>query len=188
MTDHDTTAGSPAQESAASRDDWADVKRSLDELGAALTKWASAVKDDPENRRHAAQIKEQFESMGKDMGKIIDSATDSGFVKDMGSAAGKAGEAVTDAAHTLGREVRPFMAAAFRTAAEGMRVVAEKVDDSAARKTAAAPAPAAPEPPPAPSHPHPAPQPAPYSGTVEPPGPAPSGVHTEPHEPDPGEH
>lgn len=184
MADYDTTTGpSGTGNTGAPRDEWAEVKRSLDELGAAMTKWAAAVKDDPENRRQAREIKERFESMGKDMGRVIDSAADSDFARDMGSAAGKAGEALVDAARVVGREVRPFMATAFRTAAEGMRVVAEKVDDSAARRAAATPqtpAASAPEPPPVP---HQAP-PTPYSPHVEPPAPAPHGAP----DADPGEH
>lgn len=186
MTEYDTI-GAHSTESSGSipRDEWSEVKRSLDELGAALTKWAGAVKDDPDNRRQAREIKEQFETMGRDIGKVIDTAADSDFARDMGSAANKAGEAVVDAARTVGREVRPFMATAFRTAAEGMRIVAEKVDDSADRRRAGSEEPAAPAHAAAPTPPQHAPQPAPYTPTVEPPAPAPSGVHTGS---DPGEH
>lgn len=194
MTEHDTTHGASSSDPAgasAPRDEWEDVKRSLDELASAMTKWATAVKDDPENRRQAREIQERFETMGRDMGKAIDSAADSDFVRGMTDAAGKAGEAVVDAARTVGREVRPFMATAFRTAAEGMRVVAEKVEDSAERRASSAaqqPVGSDVAPPPRAAHPHPAPQPAPYTTGVEPPAPAPSGTPGQHKDADPGEH
>lgn len=179
-------------------DEWREVKRSLEQLGDSMTRWANAVKDDPENRRHAQEMKEQFERMGNDIGRALDSAADSDFVKDLGSAAGKAGEAFTDAAKTVGREVTPFVATAFRTAAEGIRVVADKIEETSAQRRsrhaghepasshqAASEQPVTPPaagetpPPPATSAASPpAAAPATPPPGAEPPGPAPSGIRT----------
>lgn len=205
MTHHEDTGtthetpGAPHSSEPAGRTEWEEVKSSLDELGEAMSRWANSVKDDPENRRHARDIKEQFESMGHDIGRALDSAADSEFVKGMGDAAGKAGEAFTDAAKTVGREVTPFVATAFRTAAEGIRVVADKIEDTSRRRhqphghsaTAAPPSseatpPAAEPVTPTPPSPTPSAAPSVPPAGAEPPAPAPSGIHPQPD--DAGEH
>lgn len=195
MTDYEVTPGveipQPVEEKADPQTgtaEWDELKSSLDDLASSLTKWATAVRDDPENRRQARELKERLEQMGRDMGKAIDTAAESDLMRDLGGAAGKAGEAVVDAARAVGREVRPFMATAFRAAAESMRVVAQKVDDSAARKASATGA-ATPSAAPTSQHAEPSPTAAPYCGE-EPPSPAPSGTpgHVHISEPDPGQH
>jgi hypothetical protein len=170
-----SSAGHDQSPPAAGRTEWEEVKSALDSLGDAMTRWANSVQDDPENRRHARDIKEQFESMGHDMGRALDSAADSDFVKGMGEAAGKAGEAFTGAARTVGREVTPFVATAFRTAAEGIRVAADKIEETSRRREHSA----KPTPPVEHVAPPPSADPAvpsePPAG-AEPPAPAPSGT------------
>lgn len=155
----------------AAEDVWNDVVASLDELGNAVGAWARAVTDDPRNRRRARQLKDGLESVGRQIGDVVDNATRTDIGSQVGSAAAKAGDIMLDTARRVGDEVAPRLAGAFRSAAEGLRQTAERMER---RATGTSPTTGEgavePETPPGPS-----PQQAPYTGE-EPPGPAPSGV------------
>jgi len=152
---------------------WSDVTESLDELGKAVGAWARSVKDDPQNRRRATELKDGLEGVGRQIGDAVDSASKTDFAQSVGNVAVKTGDIVIDSAKRVGDEVAPALASAFKSAAVGLRQAAERMEQKAARPTAVVetPAPASqPSTPPSPT--------APYTGE-EPPAPSPSGVHEE---------
>ena len=139
---------------------WDEVAHALDELGQAVTAWTRALKDDPETRRHASDLKDGFERLGRQMGDTLDSATDTEFGRGVSEAAGRAGAAVGDAARKAGDQVAPFVIGALRGAAEGIRRAADGLEartgspagDESVEGEAVEPPPA-PQPPPVPESP-----------------------------------
>lgn len=153
MTEQEPSAQGAPQESESTTtpgaeprtDPWPDVVRSLDELGRAVTAWASAVRDDPENRTRVKELQEHLEVMGRQVGEVADSAMRSDVAKQVGSAFVATGEVVASTAKRVSDEVSPFVASAFRTAAESIRDAAQRIE----QRTAEAPS----EPTPAPAQP-----------------------------------
>lgn len=197
MTEYDTTPGidvpEPVEENAAepktenrraSDAAWSDVMASMDQLGKSVGAWAGSVQDDARGRERARQLKSGLERVGKQLGEVFESATKSGFVQEMGTAAIKTGDVVIDSARRVGDEVAPHVAGAFISAAQGLLSAAERLTARAAEsvtemaeegeeKTPARPAPPVP---PMPSTHAAEATAAPYTG-AEPPAPAESGVH-----------
>jgi len=137
---------------------WEDVTRALQDLGDAVTAWAAALKDDPDTQRHARQLKDGFERLGRQIGDTLDSAADSDLGKSVAQAAGRAGAAVSDAARKAADQVGPFAVTALRGAAEGIRRAADGLEKRAGTgptgdEVAAETTPPAPEPPAAPEPP-----------------------------------
>lgn len=188
MTDYENAPGvsapePPEAETGQRKDDaWSEVVSSLDELGRSVTIWARSVKDDPENRQRARQLQEGLENAGRQIGEVIDTAAKSDFGQQLGQAALKTGDVVIDSTRRVVDEVVPHLAGAFKSAAEGLRVTAEKLERGATRsgerssaqasetQTQAGPSRATT------AESHPSPTPAPYTGE-QPPAPAPSGIH-----------
>lgn len=135
-------AGATAQRPAES---WAEVVRSLDDLATAVTGWAAAMRDDPENRRRVKQLQQQLEGVGKQIGEAADAAAKSDFVKQVGEAAVTTGEVVFDSAKRFSGQVAPYISSTLQTAAEGIRDAAKRVDERASARegSPAAEAPAA---------------------------------------------
>lgn len=148
---------------------WKDVVSSLDDLGAAVTAWARSMTDTPQNRKRVTQLKEGIDSVGAQIGDVVETATKSDVGRELGSAAVAAGGLLIDTARRVGDEVGPHLAGAFKSAAEGLRQAAEQMERRAhdAREAAEEAEPA--------THPGPSPKQAPYTGE-EPPAPAPSGI------------
>ena len=186
MTHHESTDGSAAPdpmpatdqpERSVAEDAWADVVLSLDKLGKAVTAWGSAVKDDPRNRERAEQLKRSFEGMGKEIGETVESAAKSDFARDLGRAAATTGGVLIDSARRFGDEVSPHLASAFKSAASGLREAAERLERNA-EKAVDTMMPASEGRAGESAEQHPSPVITPHDD-LEPPAPAPSGVHEE---------
>lgn len=152
---------------------WDDVSHALNDLGEAVTTWAAAFRDDPETRRHASELKDGFERLGRQMGDALDSVSGSDFGRSVTQAAGRAGAAMGDVARKAGDQVSPFVVSTLRGASEGIHRAADRLDkrgsevgsdaapsdasETSAATAEAAEAPEAPVPPvpPAPSVPQP---------------------------------
>ena len=147
---------------------WDDVADALNDLGKAVTTWAAAFKDDPETRRHAGDLQQGFERLGRQMGDALDSVAESDFGRSVAQAAGRAGTAMGDAARKAGDQVSPFVVSTLRGASEGIRRAADRLDKRGAEVAAEA-AEGSAEPPPAPEPPVPPEPPPPPAPEQEPP-------------------
>ena len=107
---------------------WDDVSHALNDLGEAVTTWAAAFKDDPETRRHAAELKDGFERLGRQMGDALDSVSGTDFGRSVTEAAGRAGAAMGDVARKAGDQVSPFVVSTLRGASEGIRRAADRLE------------------------------------------------------------
>jgi hypothetical protein len=144
-TADETDPGATAKEQRASREAWAEVGSALDELIQAIGNWAKSLKDDPDNKRHAGELKDRLEGLGEQIGGAFDSASQTEVGQKVSEAANRAGVAVTGAAKKVGTEVAPHIAIAFRSAAEGMHKAAEELDKRASQAVAEHPEAAEPE-------------------------------------------
>lgn len=131
------SAASPGASSQRPADSWAEVVRSLDDLATAVTGWAGAMRDDPDNRRRVKQLQQQLENVGHQIGEAADAAAKSDFVKQVGEAAATTGEAVFDTAKRFSGQVAPYISSTLQTAAEGIRDAAKRVDEKAAAREGA---------------------------------------------------
>jgi hypothetical protein len=115
--------GAAAAESASA---WSDVMKALDELGASVSAWAKAVKDDPETRRRASELQQKLDEFGRQLSDTFDAASRSEVAHHVTSAAVAAGEVVVETARKLGDEAAPRMAAAFRAVGDSIRKATEE--------------------------------------------------------------
>ncbi|MBA4370982.1 MAG: hypothetical protein C0418_05315 [Coriobacteriaceae bacterium] len=128
---------------------WREVLSQLDELGRAVATWAKAAVDDPENRRRAAELKERFDGVGRELGEAVDRAASSDVGQSFKEAAEKTGEAFKVAGERFSGQVAPKVAEALRRAADSMGDASERMRERAAgaedTQTAETPAPPAAE-------------------------------------------
>ena len=124
MTEEEQTSQEiEAQETGpTSGDAWREVAARLDDLGDAITRWARATKDDPDNRRRATELKERIEAMGRQIGDVL-----------------------KQAGGRFSEEVAPRMASAFDAAADKLRDAAERSEQKEASESEPEPEPEAPE-------------------------------------------
>ncbi len=116
-------------------DAWRDVLSQIDALGESMGRWAHAAVNDPENRRHAEDIKIKLEAMSTRVGQALDDAAKSDVGRSVSEAATKVGAAATEAGTKVADEVAPHVANALSGLADVLGKAAEKVE----RKTGAAP-------------------------------------------------
>ncbi len=128
-TPEEPTASAPAGEQA--NDTWDDLGRQLNELGAAIGRAVRAAVDDPENRRRAAELRDEVESMARSVGEALDEATSSPHGQRVKEEVGKAAESVAAAGRKVAEDVRPHLIEAARTASEKLREAAAGMEKRA---------------------------------------------------------
>ncbi len=144
MTDDTNATPVDAPQAPVSDGSWDEVVQHIKELGDSIGRWAITAVNDPEYRRHANELKGHLENIAGTVTDAVDDAAASELGQSVKSAASTAGGAIKDASQTVAREVSPSLAEAFRSAADGLRKAASKMDEHAAASPAP---PAAPEPP-----------------------------------------
>lgn len=107
--------------------DWSDIARQLEELGGSVASYIRAKMDDPETKRHAAEVQSQLERAAGAVGDAMSEAARS----DAGQRAYNAATSVAGAAVATGQkvadEVRPHLADAIRKANEAIRAAADSM-------------------------------------------------------------
>ncbi len=107
-------------------DAWREVADKLNELGDAVRQWLIAAKDDPDNRRQVAELKERLDGVGRQIGDSLEGMAESDFGQSVKDTAAKAGDALKQAGERFSEEVAPRMASAFDIAADKMRQATER--------------------------------------------------------------
>jgi len=118
---------------------WREVLVQIDALGDAVGAWTRAAINDPENRRHAAEIRGKLEAIASRVAGTIDDASKT----DVGSAvvdgAEKTGRAIVDTSEKLADAAAPHVASALSGLAGVFGLAAERVGKAAERPAPAAP-------------------------------------------------
>jgi hypothetical protein len=122
----DETTGQAPQEPTTppSGDTWDDLGRQLRELGDAISRAVQAAVDDPENKRRAAELRDDVESMARTVAAAFDEAADSPHGQRVKEEVGKAAETVAAAGRKVADDVRPHLIDAARIASEKLREAA----------------------------------------------------------------
>jgi hypothetical protein len=114
-----------------SGDSWDDLGRQLRELGAAISRAVQAAVDDPENKRRAAELRDDVESMARTVAAAFDEAADSPHGQRVKEEVGKAAETVAAAGRKVADDVRPHLIDAARIASEKLREAAAGMEKRA---------------------------------------------------------
>lgn len=155
------TTASDASEPAAPRqtpgEAWDDVVVRLGELGDALSAWAKAATDSPENRKHLDEVRTGVNDMARQASDAFAEMTGGEFGRSVSEGASNMGQAIGDSATEFGQAAAPHIASAFAGIADAFGRAAQKVGEASAPSSApptrpapeppATPMPAAPEPP-----------------------------------------
>lgn len=134
------------QEASGVKDAWRDVITQLDVLGDSMSRWAKAAINDPENRRHAAEIRSKFDTMSAKITSAVDEATHTEVGRTVSEAADRTGRVIADAGGKVAQETVPAVASALGALAELVGKTAERVGRAAERSTAVVGEPAGDEP------------------------------------------
>lgn len=130
----DTTGQAPQEPTAPptggqpSGDTWDDLGRQLRELGTAISRAVQAAVDDPENKRRAAELRDDVESMARTVAAAFDEATDSPQGQRMKEEVGKAADNVAAAGRKVADDVRPHLIDAARMASEKLKEAAANME------------------------------------------------------------
>jgi len=160
----DQPAPQPIQaESQSAGEAWAAVVARMGDLGDAVTEWAKAATDSPENRRRLDDVRRGVNDIASKADGAFTSVASSEFGQHVKASAEEAGQAIGSAATKVGEAAAPVVASTFAGIAGFFGSAAQKVEEAASRHTAeaappaesAAPSADVPEPPSAPEPPAP---------------------------------
>ena len=113
---------------------WAEVVTRMGELSDAVSAWARAAADNPENRRHLDDVRNGVNNVAKEAAAAFDSVTSTDFGQQVKSGAEEAGTAIGDAAQKVSDAAAPHVATAFAGLAGVFGRAAQKVEEAAARQ------------------------------------------------------
>ena len=133
----DASEGAPdeaARGASGVKDAWRDVLTQLDTLGDSMSRWAKAAVNDPENRRHAAEIRSKIDAMSAKVTATVDEATHTEVGRSVAEAADKTGKAIADAGGKVAQETAPAVASALTALADFLGKAAQQVGQSAEGK------------------------------------------------------
>lgn len=116
---------------------WEDLARQLDELGTAVARAVRAAVDDPENRKRAADLRDEFADVARKVGTAFDEALASDEGRRIRDDVADAASKVAAAGRRAAEEVRPHLADVARTATETLRDAAAVMERRAAEQRAA---------------------------------------------------
>jgi len=141
----DAQAGSAVGESAPqdagdagprTKEAWRDVLTQIDALGESIGRWAKAAVNDPENRRHASEIRDKLDAVGAKIGSAFDEATQTDIGRKVADAADKTGKTIVDVSGKVAEEAAPAVASALSGLAGLLGKAAERVGQAAERPAA----------------------------------------------------
>jgi len=127
---------------------WDDVVARLGDLGDALSAWAKAAADTPENREHLDEVRAGVNDMARQANEAFSAMAGSDFGRQVSESASQMGTAIGSSAQEFGQAAAPHVASAFAGLADAFGRAAQKVGEKASPPTAPDPdARPAPEPP-----------------------------------------
>ena len=127
---------------------WESVLSALGELGDALSTWAKAAADTPENRQHLDEVRSGVNDMARQANEAFSAMAGSDFGRQVSESASQMGTAIGSSAQEFGQAAAPHVASAFAGLADAFGRAAQKVGEKASPPTAPDPdARPAPEPP-----------------------------------------
>jgi predicted transcriptional regulator len=115
---------------------WQEVAAGLDALGDAIARWAKAAVNDPDNRRRADELASRLDGFMSEAASTVKGAADSELGQSFREAADKTGEALRQAGEKVTDELGPRLSGAFKSAAERLGHVAERMEERAGREAA----------------------------------------------------
>jgi len=133
------TPGSEPTPAAASAtaEAWNDVVGRMTELGGALSHWARAAADDPQNKQRLEQVRASVDEMARQADAALGKVTSSDFGQQVSQGAQQAGDAIGGAAQQVSEAAAPHVATALSGLASVFGRAAAKVDEAANRDRAA---------------------------------------------------
>jgi hypothetical protein len=130
-------ATEPAAESSAPRpsgptaaEAWEQVVRKLSELSDAISVWAKAAADTPENRKHVDDVRAGVNDMARQANEAFASVSGSEFGRKFAQGADEMGTAIGEGASEFGAAAAPHVASAFAGLADVFGRAAQKVGES----------------------------------------------------------
>jgi hypothetical protein len=144
----DPSAGEATPLGQSAGEAWGDVVTRLGDLGDAISAWARAAADTPENRRHLAELRSGVDQVTQRANEAFSSVASGDFGRQVADGATQVGTAIGSTAQEIGQAAAPHVANAFAGLADAFGRAAEKVGEAAAPPRAAEPpARPAPQPP-----------------------------------------
>jgi hypothetical protein len=143
QTDAETSQLGPS-----AREAWGDVVISLGDLGGAISAWAKAATDTPENRQHLEEVRSVVNDMARQASEAFSAVAESDFGRQVAEGATQVGSAIGSTAQGIGQAAAPHVASAFAGLADAFGRAAEKVGEAATPRDAEPSSRPAPEPPP----------------------------------------
>lgn len=125
---------------------WAGVIVKLGELGDAISAWAKAAADTPENREHIDEVRAGVNDMAKQANEAFSTVASSDFGRQVAEGATQMGTTIGETAQEFGQAAAPHVASAFAGLANAFGRAAEKMGDAAAPPTPPEPPAATPMP------------------------------------------
>ena len=127
---------------------WDSVVSALGTLGDALSTWAKAAADTPENRKHVDEVRNGVNEMARQAGEAFSAMADSDFGRQFAEGATQMGQSIGEGAQEFSQAAAPHVATAFAGLADVFGRAAQKVSEATtARPAAEPPSRPAPEPP-----------------------------------------
>jgi hypothetical protein len=131
FTSQPSSAEKPADPQVSASEAWGDVLGAMASFGEAVSTWARAALDEPENRKHLEDLRAGVSEMAREADAAVSQIGESEFGKQLQESAMHAGEAIGGAASEFGQTAAPHVATAFTTLAEVFSYAAEKVTQAA---------------------------------------------------------
>jgi hypothetical protein len=123
----DPEGGAGGASSGGPAPDWSDIARQLEALGSSVAAYIKATMDDPETKRHAAEVRAQLERAAGAVGDAMSDAARSEAGQKVYNAATTVAGAAVSTGQKVAEEVRPHLADALRRANEAVRAAAESM-------------------------------------------------------------
>ena len=143
----DASVGEATPSGQSAGEAWGDVVSRLGELGDAISAWAKAAADTPENRKHLDDVRAGLDDVAQRANEAFSNVASSDFGRQVADGATQVGRDIGSTAQEIGQAAAPAVARAFAGLADAFGRAAEKVGEAAAPRTAEPPERPAPEPP-----------------------------------------
>jgi hypothetical protein len=138
----------PASSGPTAAEAWNDVVTKLSELSDAISAWAKAAADTPENRKHVDDVRNGVDDMARRANEAFASVSGSDFGRQFAEGASQMGSAIGESAQEFGAAAAPHVATAFAGLADVFGRAAQKVGETVSPPSTPDPAARpAPEPP-----------------------------------------
>ena len=119
---------------------WEDVRAALGVLGDALSAWAKAAADTPENRQHLDEVRSGVNDMARQANEAFSAVAGSDLGRQFSEGATQVGQAIGGSAQEFSQAAAPHVASAFAGLADAFGRVAEKPAEPPSRPAPEPPA------------------------------------------------